>query len=546
MFILGLTAAIGILTVAAFTLWSLYAFTIQENRERLTEAVRGQASLIKAVARFDQRHNRDYPMGAREATLSQVRDAMERQPGLGATGEFILGRREKNKIHILLRQSHSGDQTVTSPAPIPFSSDRAVPMRLALSGQSGSIVARDFRGVESLAVFEPLEELDLGLVVKVSMSEIREPFLRIGGGIAVLSLAAVILGAWLFARINERTVRGLLHQDRTFRALVESVRDALIAVDAQGRIRLWNKSAEEVFGYTQQEALGEPLTLLIPPEEQPVHLAGFQRALQNEEPILGGRVVELTGLRRGGERFPIQLSVTRMELDGKVGFASVVRDITGPKETEKRVARLKEDLETNERSRIAEVLHDGIGQSLQSINLSLSLWDAQSQSRQTIDGQALKRAAEEMAGVIEQIRDLSAELKPTVLERMHLDEAMRWWVEKVEERHSLRVTFDGVGDFSDLTPRIKLNLFRGFQEAVTNVIRHAEANRIHIRLRREADRLIRLTVEDNGVGFDPDNLPVEGGVGLALMRERADRLGGDLIIRNGADHGVAVTFEVQA
>ena len=112
------------------TIGMLYRAALNEEKARLVETAKSQARLIEAIARFNVLYNKDYPKGAKEATLSQIVDAHNHYKGFGETGEFTLSKKEGDKIIFLLNHRHYDLQ---NPKPVPFASELAEPMRLALS-----------------------------------------------------------------------------------------------------------------------------------------------------------------------------------------------------------------------------------------------------------------------------------------------------------------------------------------------------------------------------------------------------------------------------
>jgi hypothetical protein len=177
----------------------LYKTALIEERTRLEETAKSQARLIEAIARFDKKFSTDYPYGAREATLSQIVDAHKQYQGFGETGEFTLSRKEGNQIIFLLNHRHLD---LDNPQPVPLDSNLAEPMRLALSGQSGTIIGLDYRGEKVLAAFEPVAELDLGIVAKIDIAEIRRPFFKAAIYSGLIGLAALLVGAAFFIRVT--------------------------------------------------------------------------------------------------------------------------------------------------------------------------------------------------------------------------------------------------------------------------------------------------------------------------------------------------------
>ena len=198
-YILILIMALSCLIAVGITITSLYQAAISEQRERLVETAQSQARLIEAVARFDEKYSKDYPEGPKAATLSQIIDAHEHYAGFGKTGEFTLSKKEGDNIIFLLSHRHFD---LKRPRPIPFDSELAEPMRRALLGHSGTVVGLDYRGEVVMAAHEPVTELDLGIVAKIDISEIRAPFIKAGIIAGFFAVVVVVAGAILFVHIS--------------------------------------------------------------------------------------------------------------------------------------------------------------------------------------------------------------------------------------------------------------------------------------------------------------------------------------------------------
>ncbi len=216
-FLLICIMAIVTTIVEVVTIAMLYRTALHEEKDRLIDTAKSQARLIEAVARFDAQYSNDYPGGSRAATLSQIIDAHNQYKGFGRTGEFTLSRKEDDKIVFLLNHRHYDLQY---PKPVPFESELAEPMRLALSGKSGTIVGLDYRGVKVLAAYEPVKEINLGIVAKIDLDEIRAPFFRailISGAVGII---AILVGTMVFIYITNPLLRNL---SKT----IETLQDAL-------------------------------------------------------------------------------------------------------------------------------------------------------------------------------------------------------------------------------------------------------------------------------------------------------------------------------
>ncbi len=192
------------LTVAAITISMLYRTAFKEAQARLVETAQSQARLIEAMARFDAVYSKGYREGSEQATLSQIIDAHKHYKGFGKTGEFTLARHQGGYIVFLLSHRHFD---LKSPKPVPFDSEIAEPMRRALSGLSGTVVGLDYRGEVVLAAHEPVGELNLGIVAKIDLAEIRAPFVRAGLIVGGLAILVVLAGALLFLRISNPMIK---------------------------------------------------------------------------------------------------------------------------------------------------------------------------------------------------------------------------------------------------------------------------------------------------------------------------------------------------
>lgn len=202
--------------VAGATIFTLHRAAFNEAALRLVETAQSQARLIEAIARFNAAHEitdpGSFPEGPREATLSQIVDAHNHYKGFGETGEFTLSEKVGDNIVFLLSHRH---YDLNKLQPVPFKSNLAEPMRRALSGGSGTMVGLDYRGEMVLAAYEPVGELNLGIVAKIDMSEIRAPFVKAGVIAGLFTLVVVLIGTNLFLRISNPIIRELqIHSER--------------------------------------------------------------------------------------------------------------------------------------------------------------------------------------------------------------------------------------------------------------------------------------------------------------------------------------------
>jgi len=272
--------------VATVISFLLYRHNLSQHRYRLIGVARSQAELIKAVASFDAQYSaNDFTLdgGAREATLSQIREANKNIHAVGKTDEWVLGERQGDMIVFLIGTEQLGHEI---PLPVPYESDLAEPMRRALDGESGIMIGRDYLGQQVLAAYEAIPVLKVGLIAKMHMSEIRQPFVRIQLGTIGITVAVLLIGALVFLRISQGLVTRLeeseASQQATYkRHLLYVERSPMAAIEIAPDLEVisWNPAAERIFGYTVQEALGQSIIDLIIPDEAQAEVDKVWQAL---------------------------------------------------------------------------------------------------------------------------------------------------------------------------------------------------------------------------------------------------------------------------
>jgi signal transduction histidine kinase len=193
-----------------------------------------------------------------------------------------------------------------------------------------------------------------------------------------------------------------------------------------------------------------------------------------------------------------------------------------------------------ERNRLARELHDAVNQTLFSVALAAET------AAMLVDEQP-ERAKEQMAAVrelaraaMDEMRSLIFELRPAELETDGLGPTLEKHVQVLKRIYGPEIELAVEGD-RPLDPELEREVFRIAQEALGNALKHAEANRLNVRL--QLDRRIVLSVSDNGSGFDPAGAQARRRLGLVSMRERAEALGGELTIESTPGEGTTVTLE---
>ena len=374
-------------------------------------------------------------------------------------------------------------------------------------------------------------------------------------GALTICLSIIGITVWLTRELmrEESLQQALLEAEFRHTHTVASVMDAIIAIDERQDVTLFNPAAERMFGLTSAEAVGRPLVDLIPDQQRGQHRQHVEDFLSSGQMsrAMAPRL-DIVGLRRNGERFPIEATISRMVYDGNVQMTAVLRDITERRRTESelRQANLQlralsaalQDVREKERLRISRELHDELGQQLTGLKLEFAWLSSRLREGREVKSEDVDQMRVLLESAIASVRRISTELRPLILDDLGFAAAVSWLAGDFSKRLNMpiRVDLDANAPVSD--PALATALFRIVQESLTNVVRHAHASQVEIRL-TESEGLFKLTVKDDGRGMDVNR---GKGIGLESIRERAMTFGGSLKISSALGEGTTIEINVPA
>lgn len=453
----------------------------------------------------------------------------------------------------------------------------------------------DYRFLEVNPAFEQLTGISdpVGKRVREVLPEMDEKWIRKYGQVALTGKAVRFekrkekdrerwFSIYAFPFEREKNQVAMLFNDVTKRkrneyynalltAIIEGSDDAIISKNLNGIITSWNDSAERVFGYTAEEAVGQSILMLIPPERQDEETEILKKLRRGE------RVehFETIRQRKDGTRLNISLTISpvRDSTGEIVGASKIARDITRQKEAEKKLQKWNETLEERverrtkallsyqqqlrslatelskaeerERQNLAVELHDNLGQLLAVGKMNLDLLQ-----KEDLSDSAVKRVAgmaELMEQAIRYTRELMSDLKPPPsLDQKDLSSSIGWVANKMG-KHGLEVTVEEDGQPKPLGEEVRSTLRQCVRELLFNVIKHAGVKEAGISILREGDRVV-ISVSDRGRGFDPgDEKPApteDGGFGIFNINERMAWLGGSMEVDSEPGRGTTVELRV--
>jgi PAS domain S-box-containing protein len=321
-----------------------------------------------------------------------------------------------------------------------------------------------------------------------------------------------------------------------YRRLFEAAQDGILILNAEtGQIDDVNPFLTDLLGYSREQLLGNKLWDIGPFKDTKASKSEF-RELQREAYV---RYEDLPLETSAGKSIHVEFVSNVYRVNGGKVIQCNIRDITERKKAEAKrkeysrklqaLSRRLVEVQETERRHLARELHDEIGQSLTAIELNLQALLGSSGADSLAP--RLKASIEVVERVQEQVHDLSLNLRPSILDDLGLEPALRWYTDRQAALAGLQAEVRAEPFEQRLDPIIETQCFRVAQEALTNVVKHAKARTVTVELTRN-DEQLHLSVRDDGVGFDLASVreqAVRGAsLGVLSMEERATLAGGGL------------------
>ncbi|MDI6852527.1 MAG: PAS domain S-box protein [Deltaproteobacteria bacterium] len=356
---------------------------------------------------------------------------------------------------------------------------------------------------------------------------------------------------FLVLSLNDVTQKVLAEEQKAkLHEILEATPDLVGTAEDNGKLLYLNQAGRRMLGLSPDEDLSRSVIADFHPPEVTEQIFNQALPVCRREGVWQG---ETKLLSRDGREIPIsQVILAHRTPEGEVKFYSTVaRDVSEMKQAEQKLRMLTSRLLTaqeSERRRLSRELHDELGQSLMVLKLQTRALERQLPEGQEILRENCQRILKYIDEIIENVRRLSRDLSPSILEDLGLSAALNYLFEEFRRLHenlNLMVEQEPIDEC--VAAEKQINIFRVFQESLTNIAKHARATKVRVKLQRQDDKLIGM-LQDNGVGFDMSEVQaregLDKGLGLAAMDERLRIIGGSVQIISKKGEGTSIVFQV--
>lgn len=346
----------------------------------------------------------------------------------------------------------------------------------------------------------------------------------------------------------------LKKSEGSIRTILNNAFDAIITMDSNGIIQTWNRRATGIFGWASSEVIGKKMVdLIISTPYRDEHTKRITRFLETGESKILNKQIEVLGLHQDGHTFPMEIAISPTKWENNYIFTGIIKDITERKQAEEALMRSREQLRNlsnklqsvreEEKTIMAREIHDHLGQALTMLKFEITWIENELTKNDTSVINRIQSLKEQIENIINDVRKIASELRPQMLDILGLSATLKWLTNKFQKHTGIQCELIIEPEKIIINPEWSTPLFRIYQEALTNVARHAKANEVQSSLRKQNNNLV-LEIKDNGIGMDEKLIDNTQSLGLIGIRERILVLGGTLHLKSHEGKGTTLTVTI--
>jgi PAS domain S-box-containing protein len=329
-------------------------------------------------------------------------------------------------------------------------------------------------------------------------------------------------------------------------ALLEAFPFYVMLIDEDHHILLANSAVQGALGLNSQNILGQYCPFVVHGLQHPIDNCPLEEAAITNQAVEREMIDSPSGHWIRSSVYPINETTS----NGKRIFFHMITDITDRKLAEaqvktsseqlRKLAQHLESIREEEKTNLAREIHDDLGQLLTAMKMDVSWLAKRLPEKEGVLTEKAKTVNGLIDEAIQTVQRVSSELRPGILDHIGLEAAIEWQIQELRKRTEIIFEFNSGAKKIKLDQDRATTIFRICQEALTNVIRHANAGKVKITLNEEPNRVM-LEISDNGKGIEKEKLSDSKSFGLISMRERAYSWGGDVEINSRPGEGTTVT-----
>ncbi len=509
--------------VLGLTIFVLFVSASEQNKRIMMSYAEHQASMLQSVMQLVPEQNRGNAEPP-ELVMEHIRQTLARNPVMTDSGEMLFAYRADHFIHFVSPYRFASD----TPPVLPEDHFSVQAMKLALDGHAGMMTTRDYRDVPVLVAFAPVEGMNLGVLVKVDVAEVRGPFVRTALYAALASLGVIVLGTLAMQRVSKPLIQTLEENETKYRTLFESANEGIMVIS--DRIEECNDQVVRLLGYDKSEIIGRRIVDFTP-ERQPQGDTSSEMARNRFELARQGKPQYFVWRtrRKDGSDLDVDVMLKSVRVGERIFVLTTLLDITDRRRAEIELRRAEKDV-ADAREHLAHMarlstmgeMAAGIAHEINQPLAAISTY-AQGCTRMLENGlqdaqelaEPLERIATQAIRAGEVIRRLRGFIKKSSseLELVDANELVAEVVKLAEvdaRKHGIPVFLY----LAEALPALRVDPVQ-LQQVILNLIRNAleameETPRVRARVdvhtAREDNGQLSIAVVDHGPGLSEDAL----------------------------------------